>query len=92
MVIKYRFKFYLNIVCDNNKTLWQLEHFKTRRTCYLKKLTYNEDRKAFRINSQWVSRKRLIKFKYEVDEILEDINISSLDRLLSDLKPYSLID
>lgn len=69
MVIKYRFKLYPNIVCDDNKTLWQLEHFKNKRTYPRKKLTYNDTRKAFRIYSQWVSRKRLLGLMIEVDKL-----------------------
>jgi hypothetical protein len=72
MVIKYRFKHYPYIVATDKKELWQLEHFKKFRTCPKKKLTYNIKRKAFRINSQWVSRKRLLKFKYKVNEVLDD--------------------
>lgn len=70
MVIKYRFKFYPHIVCDDNKTLWQLEHFKNKRTFPLKKLVYNADRKAFRINSQWVSKRRLLNLKIPANEVL----------------------
>ena len=61
LVIKHRFKLYPYIICDDNKTLWQIEHFKNKRTYPQKRLAYNDKRKAFRINSQWVSRKRLIK-------------------------------
>jgi len=66
MIIKYKFKHYPHVVATDKKELWQLSHFKRRRTCPTKKLTYNSERKAFRINSQWVSRKRLLKLKYEV--------------------------
>lgn len=82
MVIKYRFKFYPHIVCDDNKTLWQLEYFKNKRTFPLKKLVYNADRKAFRINSQWVSRKRLLKFKIPVDEVVKDYDPLSISQKL----------
>ena len=87
MVIKYRFKLYPNIVCDDNKTLWQLDHFKNNRTYPKKKLVYNPIRKAFRINSQWVSRNRLLKFKIPVTEIIEESNLYSFkgveDNMLS---------
>ena len=77
MVIKYRFKFYPHIVCDDHKTLWQLEHFKNKRTSPLKKLTYNSNRKAYRINSQWVSKNRLYKLKIPVSEKTKPIQIIS---------------
>lgn len=74
MVIKYRFKLYPNIVCDDNKQLWQLEHFYNKRTYPKKKLIYNSKRKAFRIKSQWVSRKRLLKFMIPTYEVIEDVD------------------
>ena len=39
MIIKYEFKLYPNIVCDDKKQLWQLEHFRNKRTYPTKKLT-----------------------------------------------------
>lgn len=89
MNIKYRFRLYPNIVCDDNKTLWQLEHFKNKRTFPLKKLTFNSNRKAFRIYSQWVTRKRLLELKIEVIEVLEtdlsacDVMINQLNEVLN---------
>lgn len=77
LVIKARFKFYPYVVCDDNRTLWQLKHFKHRRTCPMRKLTFNEDRQAYRIDSQWVSKKRLYKFMIKCDEVLEDELIKS---------------
>lgn len=68
--IKAKFKLYPYVVCDDKRILWQLEHFKYRRTCPMKKLTYNEERKAYRINSQWVSKKRLYKFMIKCDEVI----------------------
>ena len=89
MIIKLRFKIYTNIVCDDNKTLYQLEHFKNKRTYPFRKLTYNKDRKAYRIYGQWVSKKRLRKFMYEVNEVLrediEDSFLQSLDMCLENI-------
>jgi hypothetical protein len=59
--IEGKFKMFPHVVCGSDKKLYQLVHFKKRRTCYFKKLTYNSDRKAYRINSQWVTKKRLLK-------------------------------
>jgi hypothetical protein len=84
LVIKYRFRLYPHVVSTDKKELWQLEHFKRRRTCPTRKLTYNKDRKAFRINSQWISRKRLLSLKYEVNEIVE-LDSSMSDSILKDI-------
>ena len=46
MKVVFRFKIYENIVLNENKELYQLEHFKFKRTFPFKKLTYNKDRKA----------------------------------------------
>lgn len=72
--IKARFKFYPNVVCGSDRVLYQLSHFKRRRSCPFKKLTYNPERKAFRINSQWVSKKKmysLIILKKETINIIK---------------------
>ena len=68
MVIKARFKIYDNIVCGDDRKLYQLEHFKNKRVFPFKKLTYNSNRKAYRIYSQWVSKKRLYKLMMPCDE------------------------
>jgi hypothetical protein len=74
IVVIYEFRLYHDVVCDENKVLWQLEHVKNKRTVPLKKLIFNPIRKAYRINSLWVSKNRLIKFmvsrKYKI--ILQD--------------------
>jgi DNA repair ATPase RecN len=70
ILIKARFSKYENVICNDKKELWQLSHSKKKRTCPLKKLTYNEDRKAYRINSQWVTKKRLYQFMIRCDEKL----------------------
>ena len=82
MKVLFRFKIYENIVLNENKELYQLEHFKCKRTFPFKKLTYNKDRKAYRIYSQWVSEKRLNKLSYKVNETILTDNLSELDRLL----------
>ena len=61
MEITARFRLYPHVVCGADKILYQLDHFKNRRTCYFKKLTYNPERKAYRINSQWVTKKTLYR-------------------------------
>jgi len=69
--IKARFKFYPNVVCGSDRVLYQLSHFKRRRSCFFKKLTYNSKRKAYRINSQWVSRKKLYSLAILKTETIE---------------------
>ena len=61
IVVKARFKIYEHIICNDKRELLQLEFCKNNRTRYLHQLTYNDKRKAYRINSQWVSKKRLHK-------------------------------
>lgn len=68
IIVKARFKIYEHIICNDKKELWQLEFCKNNRTRYLRKLTYNDKRKAYRINSQWVSKKRLYKLMIQCDE------------------------
>lgn len=67
IIVKARFKIYKHIICNDKRELWELENSK-KRTKYLHKLTYNEKRKAYRINSQWVSKKRLEKLIIRCDE------------------------
>ena len=61
IIVKARFNIYKHIICNDKRELWQLEYSNNNRTKYLRKLTYNDKRKAYRINSQWVSKKRLHK-------------------------------
>ena len=61
IILKARFKLYEYIICNDKRELWQLEFCKNNRTQYLHQLTYNDKRKAYRINSQWVTKKRLKK-------------------------------
>jgi hypothetical protein len=82
MKVIFKFKIYENIVLNKDKELYQLEHFKYKYTYPFKKLTYNKDRKAYRIYSQWVSEKRLNKLSYKVYEDMVTDNLSELDRLL----------
>lgn len=86
MKVKFRFKIYENVVLNDKKELYQLSHFKGKYTHPFKKLTYNKERKAFRIYSQWVSLKRLNKFSYKVYENIEDENLSDLDSILFKLQ------
>jgi len=67
IIVKARFKIYKHIICNDKKELWELENCK-KRTKYLRKITYNDKRKAYRINSQWVSKKRLYKLMILCDE------------------------
>ena len=87
MKIKFKFKIYENVVLNDKKELYQLSHFKGKYTHPFKKLTYNENRKAFRIYSQWVTLKRLNKLSYKVDEVIEteieDWFLKSLNEALS---------
>ena len=86
MIVIFRFKIYENIVLNEYKELYQLEHFKSKYTYQFKKLTYNEDRKAYRIYSQWVSIKRLNKLSYKVNEEIQVGVLSSLKHLLLQIK------
>lgn len=79
MIIKSRFKIYDNIVCCDNKKLYQLEHFKNKRVYPFKEVIYNDKRKAYRINSQWVSKKRLYKLMITCNEILFKELINDLE-------------
>ena len=86
MVIKARFKIYDYVVCDNQKTLYQLEHFKNKRIRPFKKITYNANKKAYRIYGQWVTKKRLYKLMIPVDEVLLTEVQTPLDRVLDELR------
>ena len=68
--IQYRFKLYPNIIVDDKKNLVQLQYFnlRTKRTVNLKILKYDEKRKSYRIESNWVTKKRLLKLIYKSDE------------------------
>ena len=59
----YKFKLFPYIVCDSKGILYQLEHCPKKRTKPLRKLTYNKERDAYRINSVWVTRSRLDNLK-----------------------------
>jgi len=61
--ILIKFKIYENIVCLNDGLLYQSEHCPNKRTKVFRKLTYNEKRKAYYINGQLITRKRLNKLK-----------------------------
>lgn len=65
--IKYRFKFYDNIVCDDHNVLYQLQHFNpaSKKTFRLRKLSCNIKRQAYRIKGVWVKKETLHKLKYE---------------------------
>ena len=67
--IKYKFKLYENIVCDDKNILYQLQHFNkaSKRTFSLRKLTFNEKRNAYRIKGSWVKKETLQKLKYKPD-------------------------
>ncbi len=69
--VKARFKFYPHIVCDDNKTLWQLPHFKNKRTLNFRKIKYNKNRNSYYINSDNVPYNRLKKCMILTDEIIE---------------------
>ena len=69
--IKYRFKLFPYLVCGTDRKLYQLPHFKNKRTCHFKELKYNKNRKGYQINSVWVSFNRLNNLKIKVIETLE---------------------
>lgn len=80
----YKFKIYENFAVNDNKELYQLEHFKNKRVYPFRKLTYNKDRKAYRIYSQWVSKKRLYKF-IEPCDITVILEMSDLEVIMYNL-------
>jgi hypothetical protein len=61
--IQFTFKIYDKIVCLNDGLLYQLAHCPKKKTKPFRKLTYNHKRKAYYINGQLVSKKRLEKLK-----------------------------
>ena len=69
--IKARFKFYPYIVRDDNRQLWQLPHFKNKRTYPYKKLSYNSKRNSYGIYGQNVSYNRLKKFIILTEETID---------------------
>ena len=82
MRVVFRFKIYENIVLNEDKELYQLEHFKSKYTYPFKKLIYNKNRKAYRVYSQWVSLKRLNRLSYKVDKKIKVGVLSNLEALL----------
>ncbi len=58
--IKARFKFYPYIVCRDKRELFQLRHFKGKRTLSFRKIKYSKKRNGYLINRNWVSRTRMI--------------------------------
>ena len=86
MRVIFRFKIYENIVLNEDKELYQLEHFKSKYTYPFKKLIYNKNRKAYRVYSQWVSLKRLNRLSYKVDEKIKVGVLSNLEALLIQFK------
>lgn len=69
--IKARFKFYSYIVCDDKRQLWQLPHFKNKRTYPYKKLSYNSKRNSYGIYGQNVSYNRLKSLIILKDELID---------------------
>ena len=66
-----RFKLFPQIVCDDNRTLWKLEEKTGKRNKPFRKLTYNESKKAYRINGLWITKSRLLNLRYDVVESIE---------------------
>lgn len=69
--IKGRFKLFPFLVCGVDKNLYQLTHFKKRRTCYFKMINFNEKRNSFYINSKNVTKNRLMKLFIAKNETIE---------------------
>jgi hypothetical protein len=63
--ILYRFKLFPNIICDDKKNLYQLEDKTGKRYKPLRKLSFNEKRKSYYINSIPVTKKRLYNLMYK---------------------------
>jgi len=66
--ILYRFKIYTNLIVDDNKNIWELPNCPKKRTRNLRKLTYYKERDAYRYKNQYLSRKRLSRLMYRVNE------------------------
>lgn len=64
--VLYTFKIYPYIVCLSDGLLYQIEHCPRKRTKVFRKLTYNEKRKAYYINGQLVTKKRLNNLKQKL--------------------------
>jgi hypothetical protein len=67
--ILYRFKIYTHLAIDDKKNIWELPNFSNKRTKNLRKLTYYKKRDAFRYNNGYISRSRLYKLIYKVNEV-----------------------
>ena len=72
--IKGIFKFYPYLVCGVDRKIYQLTHFKRRRTVYFREVKYNEKRNGYQINGSWVSKNRLLNINNFIPK-LETINI-----------------
>lgn len=69
IIILYRFKIYTHLAVDDKKNIWELPHFYNKRTKNLRKLTYYKKRDAYRYNNGYISRSRLYKLIYKVNEV-----------------------
>jgi hypothetical protein len=67
--ILYRFKIYTHLGVDDKRNIWELPNFSNKRTKNLRKLTYYKKRDAFRYNNGYISRSRLYKLMYKVNEV-----------------------
>jgi len=67
--ILYRFNIYIHLVVDDKRNIWELPHCYNKRTKNLRKLTYYKKRDAFRYNNGYISRSRLYKLIYKVNEV-----------------------
>lgn len=70
--ITHRFNFFEHLVVDTQKQIWQLAHFSraSKRTRVMRKITYNKQRNAYRVNNSWVKKQDLLNLCYPVDEVV----------------------
>lgn len=67
--ILYRFKIYTHLAVDKKRNIWELPHCYNKRTKNLRKLTYYKKRDAYRYNNGYISRSRLAKLMYKVNDV-----------------------
>lgn len=67
-----RFKFYKYLVVIN-KDIYQMPHCPHKRTKVFRKLKYYPKRDAYNYNGQYLTKKRLLKLYYPVNETSEDV-------------------
>jgi len=79
--IKGRIKNYANLVVGEDKNIYQLAHFKNKRTIPFRKLKYYPKRKAYGYNGSYFSKSRMLKLYYEDKSVVNEF--SSLNSFIT---------